>query len=69
MNNETQYDSDGAVFNGFDYRLQVWVVGGVVKMCGHSDNLEFGHGRGCNGARYATRAVKYIDGHEVICAN
>jgi hypothetical protein len=26
---------DGHVWNGFDYALQVWVVEGVVRPCGH----------------------------------
>lgn len=58
---ENQYDSDGAVMNGFDYGLHVWVVGGVVKNCGHR-----GDSQGCcNARRYATQAVKFIEGHEV----
>jgi hypothetical protein len=26
---------DGYVWNGFDYTLQVWVVDGLVRQCGH----------------------------------
>ena len=59
METENQYDSDGAVMNGFDYALQVWVVGGIVQSCPNFGECD------CNGDRYATRAVKYLDGHEV----
>lgn len=58
---ENQYDADGAVLNGFDYRLQVWVVGGIVQNCGHPASSAVC----CNARRYATRAVKYIEGREV----
>ena len=47
---ENQVDADGAVFNGFDYSLQVWVVGGVVQMCGHPDAAARGC---CNASKYA----------------
>jgi len=59
METENQYDSDGAVMNGYDSALAVWVVGGIVQSCLGLNECD------CNGDRYATRAVKYLPGHEV----
>lgn len=56
-----QVDADGALLNGFDYSLQVWVIGGVVQNCGHVS----GAAPCCNARRYAGQCVKYIDGHEI----
>lgn len=64
MNEEIQVDADGAVMNGFDYALQVWVIGGVVQNCGH----EGFSNDCCNARRYASQCVKYIEGHEVRSA-
>lgn len=64
-NEDLQLDAEGCVFNGFDYALQVWVIGGVVQNCGHPRPRE----GCCNGAKYAGRCVAYIPGHEVHDAN
>jgi len=66
---QNQYDSDGAVLNGFDYQLQVWVQGGMVQTCGHVGGWDKSLCRCCNAKRYATLAVKYIEGHQVTREN
>lgn len=54
-------DADGAVMNGFDYALQVWVVGGVVQNCEHPDRASR---TCCNASKYAGQCVKYVPGHQ-----
>ena len=44
--------SDGSIRNGFDYALQVWVLGGICQ--------DVGLGR-----KYAGQRVADIPGHEV----
>lgn len=51
---------DGAVFNGYDYQLQVWVVDGRVTKCGHPASML----NCCNASRYLGRKVAEIPGHD-----
>ena len=30
---------EGAVWNGYDYALQVWVLDGIVQACGHPSEM------------------------------
>lgn len=53
---------DGAIFNGFDYNVQVWVLGGVVQPCGHPDSMG---SECCNGRVYAGMRINQIINHEV----
>lgn len=35
--------TDGSILNGFDYRLQCWVVNGIIQTCGshaHHGNVD-----------------------------
>ena len=54
---------DGYVYNGFDYRLQVWVVNGVVdpEGCGHGEAMRQ-NGHCCNGFALKGRTLKDIPG-------
>ena len=44
--------ADGTILNGFDYHLQVWVIGGVCQPVGL-------------GAKHAGKVIKDVPGHEV----
>lgn len=52
---------DGAVYNGFDYDLQVWVRNGLVQGCGHPASM----GKYCcSAALYAGQILRDINGRE-----
>jgi hypothetical protein len=46
-----ELDSEGRLFNGYDYELQVWVVEGRVQPCGHPRKIERA-GPCCTADRY-----------------
>lgn len=48
--------SDGKVFNGFDYDLQVWVVKGVIQRCGHKEDFDCQ----CNAKIHAGKLLKEV---------
>lgn len=54
--NMTRFSSDeivnGIVKNGFDYDLQVWVVGYIIMDCDHRFAC------GCNARRYAGQDIR-----------
>ena len=50
---------DGQVFNGFDYDLQVWVIDGIIKDCGHRDEHRV-NGKCCNAHKYAGKQVSAV---------
>lgn len=52
------YTPAGNLVDGFDYDLQVWVVGGIVQPCSHPETTR----PCCNAAKYAGRAVVTIPG-------
>ena len=52
---------DGAVWNGYDYALQVWVLDGVVQDCGHFTLCPT---LCCNARRYEGLNVRDIAGHD-----
>ena len=56
--------ADGSVFNGYDYGLQVWVVGGIVKPCPHPARMRSERGPCCNAAKYAGHKVNTLAGHD-----
>lgn len=47
---------DGFTVNGYDYDLQVWVIGGIVQRCGHPAPVECG----CNAAKYAGQRIAEV---------
>lgn len=47
----------GRVWSGFDYDLQVWVVGGIVQNCGHPETMRLGGKPCCNAYRLAGQRV------------
>lgn len=47
----------GRVWSGFDYDLQVWVVGGIVQKCGHPETLRSGGRPCCNAYRLAGQKI------------
>ena len=53
----------GRIWNGFDYRLQVWVRDGIVQPCGHPARMRTS-GPCCNQHAYAGRLILEIDGAE-----
>ena len=68
----------GAVWDGYDYDLQVWVVGGIVKPCSHPTSAHHGStcprpagattcscNPCCNQARYAGHLVATIPGQRM----
>jgi len=57
-----EISSSGAIINGFDYKLQVWIRKGIVENCNHP--TEMGP-RCCNQRRYAGESVISIQGHEI----
>lgn len=52
---------NGAVYNGFDYNLQVWVQDGIVRPCAHP--LTMG-ANCCNQRRFAGDALASLHGRE-----
>lgn len=57
-----QLAGDGSVADGYDYDLQVWVVGGVVASCTHPASM----GPRCCAQRiFAGQRVASIEGHQV----
>ena len=63
---------DGTIRNGYDYNLQVWVVGGIVQPCGHSENMRAPRGAGrncCPAWTHRERVVADIPGHEIRSAD
>ena len=55
---------EGCVFNGFDYKAQVWIVGGVVQPCGHPTSMRRGGVTCCNAYRYAGQRIAEVPGAE-----
>jgi hypothetical protein len=55
--------STGAVTDGFDYQLQVWVSNGIIQDCGHSATSKASHC--CNAHRLAGRNILETNGREV----
>ncbi|MEK7220789.1 MAG: hypothetical protein AAB253_06285, partial [candidate division NC10 bacterium] len=53
----------GRVWNGFDYRLQVWVKNGIVEPCGHPARMRTSEPC-CGQHAYAGRAILEIEGAE-----
>ncbi len=51
------YDNDGDLRNGYDYELQVWVLGYKVQECGHlsSDVPDC-----CSAARFAGQDIRIL---------
>ncbi|MBI2364170.1 MAG: hypothetical protein HYV01_04075 [Deltaproteobacteria bacterium] len=47
----------GRVWTGFDYDLQVWVVGGVIQCCGHPETMRLGGKPCCNAYRLAGQRI------------
>ncbi|MDD5007298.1 MAG: hypothetical protein PHC68_02710 [Syntrophorhabdaceae bacterium] len=39
-NSNDQYDNQGRLINGFDYKHQAWVLNGVYVRCGHPENMD-----------------------------
>lgn len=55
--------SDGTIKDGYDYNLQVWVVGGLVTDCGHPEQMK--KTGCCNSHRFAGQKISSIPEHEV----
>ena len=47
----------GRVWNGFDYKLQVWVVDGIIQNCGHPATMCFQDRPCCNAYRLAGQKI------------
>ncbi len=47
----------GRVWSGFDYDLQIWVVGGIVQKCGHPESMRVGGKSCCNAFRLAGQRI------------
>ena len=57
------HPATGRVWNGFDYRLQVWVREGIVQPCGHPPWMRTS-GPCCTQDTYAGRSILEIEGAE-----
>lgn len=54
---------NGRVWKGFDYRLQVWVVEGVIQDCNHPKRMKE---KGCcKGHRLRGRNILEVSGAEI----
>lgn len=51
---DNQFGPSGALLNGFDYDVQVWVKDGIVQPCGHPERLG---PTCCNGRIYAGKKL------------
>jgi hypothetical protein len=58
----------GHLFNGFDYNIQVWVVEGVVRGCGHPASMRPGGVPCCNAYRYTGQPIGQVPGAETFPA-
>ena len=47
----------GRVWNGFDYDLQVWVVDGIIQLCGHPHTMRSPERSCCNAYRLAGQNI------------
>jgi hypothetical protein len=56
----------GHVFNGFDYRIQVWVVDGIVRGCGHPASMRSAGVPCCNAYLYAGQPIASVAGAETF---
>ncbi|HXH21866.1 MAG TPA: hypothetical protein VNN10_07535 [Dehalococcoidia bacterium] len=56
---------DGHVFNGFDYNIQVWVVEGIIRSCGHPAWMRAGVPC-CSAYRYAGQPISEVPGAETF---
>ena len=57
--------ADGTILNGFDYNIQVWVIGGNVHRCEHPQSMRAQGELCCNAWRYQGMDIKAVPGHEV----
>lgn len=58
--------ADGTILNGYDYHVQVWVLGGVVQPCGHPESMQRDPSNPCcNAYTYAGYKISQIFNHEV----
>ena len=57
---------EGYVFNGFDYNVQLWIVDGVVRRCGHPASMRLRGVPCCNAYRYASQPVARVPGAETF---
>jgi hypothetical protein len=57
---------DGHVFNGFDYSIQVWVVDGIIRRCGHPAAMRSAGLSCCNASRYADQRISEVPGAETF---
>ena len=57
---------DGRVFNGFDYRIQAWVVDGIIECCGHPASMRPAGVPCCNAYRYAGQQIAEVPGAETF---
>ena len=57
------HPATGRVWNGFDYRLQVWVRNGIVQPCGHPPGRR-ADGPCCAQDAHAGRSILAIEGAE-----
>ena len=59
--------TDGTILNGFDYNVQVWVINGIIKTCGHPAKMRLfaGDVACCNAWTYADYPIHDVPGHEV----
>ena len=58
--------ADSTIFNGYDYHVQVWVLGGVVQPCGHPDSMQSDPSRPCCNAQvYHGYKINQVSNHEV----
>ncbi len=48
---------NGELMNGFDYDLQVWVVGGIIQDCGHPASMG---PECCNARKYRGMVLKVV---------
>ena len=51
----------GAVWNGYDYNLQIWVIEGTVQPCSHPASMG---SNCCNQRKYAGQSIVDIPGRE-----
>ena len=50
----------GRVFNGFDYRAQLWVIDGAVQRCGHPASMRPDSTPCCSAYRYAGQPIDQV---------
>ncbi len=64
-----QYDTAGALVNGYDYTMQVWVVDYIIQNCEHPERMQAQCQRICTGRKLAGTDIRQAHKGGLISLN